>query len=356
LKKIIIDAFHAGTGRGVGNYVDNILSELDKSYSGADNIIAVVRKGNVKTDKYLNIKLIIMPPIPFPIWENVLIPILCWIIRPKILHSPCNSGPLIPIFSNRLLTLHDVIFMHNRDKVEPSKNLYQRFGRLYLKLNIKLLSRWYKYIFTVSNFSRKEIVSLFPAVSNKVVRIYEGAGSNYGSKVTKKNMNKIVLHFGSDDPRKNTLRTIKAFTRSGLAEYGYTLVVIGSVNVSDLNIRDTDFIVFKGFLDSKELARLAKKSFCLLYCSLYEGFGMPIIEFQKIGIPVITSNTTSCVEICGQGGILVDPLNIENISTALTRLHSEKGLTDTLINNGFVNSSRYSWESCVLELSKFYDQ
>jgi glycosyltransferase involved in cell wall biosynthesis len=193
---ILIDGFHAGTGRGVGNYVDNIMFQLEKSVKISKTVTVVVRRNQFsQAHNFHNVRIIMVPSFPFPIWENIVIPLFCWFLRPSILHSPCNSSPLVPIFSKRFLTLHDVIFLHGTHKVLPSKSLYQRIGRLYLKINLKILSRFYSKIFTVSDFSRNEIINELPVLPERVVRIYEGAGSDLkggGDVFRKKN---TVIHF-----------------------------------------------------------------------------------------------------------------------------------------------------------------
>jgi glycosyltransferase involved in cell wall biosynthesis len=356
---IIIDGFHAGTGRGVGNYVDNLLCQLDSLPKIAQQIIVVVRrKQRHKIPLVPNLKVLVFPSLPFPLWENILIPILCWILRPSILHSPCNSGPLVPVFTKRFLTLHDIIFMHGPDKVIPPSNLYQRIGRLYLRFNLKILCRVYDHIFTVSDFSRSEIVNLLPIDPSRVTRIYEGAGTKFQIDLKADDEKKIVLHFGSDDPRKNTIRSVEAFLGSELPKYGYKLVVVGSCNVSriasSVDIQVEKFVEFRGFVSVEDLRDLSVRSLCLLYCSTYEGFGMPIVEFQEIGVPVITSRTTSCAEICGDGGILVDPVDTASIVNALNEIHFNETLRADVIAKGKINSAKFSWEKCVVELASYY--
>lgn len=357
---ILIDGFHSGTGRGVGNYLDNILREFDQNDEVNKKIILLVRRGKDSENLTLkNIKVIRAPKFPFPIWENILIPLYCWALRPTILHSPCNSGPLLPTFTKRILTLHDVIFLHDKQKVEPSKDLYQRIGRIYLKINVRLLANFYYKILTVSDFSRHEIISELNVSPEKVFRIYEGSGSSLFTEKKKRTSEKYIIHFGSDDPRKNTLSTIAAFKKSLIALNGFRLKVVGDCNVNSikkaLNDYELNGVDFLGFISKDQLKEIANNSFCLCYCSTYEGFGMPIIEFQEIGIPVITSNKTSCKEICGEGGILVDPFSTNSITRALDSLYRSKGLKEDLVHAGYENIRRFSWKDCAQEIKMHYE-
>lgn len=359
LVMVLIDGFHAGTGRGVGNFVDNLLRQLDGLPNTSPKIcVAVRRKQLHKIPRVPNLKLYVLPSLPFPAWENILIPLLCWILRPSILHSPCNSGPLVPLFTRRFLTLHDIIFMHGRDKVKTPTSLYQRIGRCYLRLNVKILCRRYHQIFTVSDFSRSEIVEFLPVDPNRVVRIYEGAGTNFRINTRPDSEKKIVLHFGSDDPRKNTVRSVEAFMESELPKCGYKLVVMGACKraqiAAPIDLQVTGVVEFRGFTPAGELGNLLGDTLCLLYCSQYEGFGMPIVEFQEAGVPVITSNTTSCAEVCADGGVLVDPNDTRSIANALNDLHFNEDFRLDLIRKGKINANKFSWRKCAEELVTYY--
>jgi glycosyltransferase involved in cell wall biosynthesis len=145
-----------------------------------------------------------------------------------------------------------------------------------------------------------------------------------------------------------------------MARNGFKLIVIGSCDqkflineMDDSAIKNVDF---KGFVSKSELVKYANSAFCLCYCSIYEGFGMPIIEFQEIGVPVITSDTTSCSEVCGDGGILVDPMNINSITHALDSLFLDRDLYQATITAGYKNIRRFSWEKCTSELVGFYER
>ena len=115
-------------------------------------------------------------------------------------------------------------------------------------------------------------------------------------------------------------------------------------------------VKFMGFISKSNLIKLANSSFCLCYCSTYEGFGMPIIEFQEIGVPVLTSNSTSCAEVCSDGGLLVDPDNSDAISSALDTLYADTDLYRSIVAAGYKNIERFSWEKCALELIEFYEK
>ena len=93
-----------------------------------------------------------------------------------------------------------------------------------------------------------------------------------------------------------------------------------------------------------------------VYPSLYEGFGLPILEAQACGCPVITSNVSSMPEVAGESAILVDPYNVEEIASAIHKVSLDKNLRDNLIQKGFENCKRFSWQRCAEETLKVYEE
>jgi len=109
-----------------------------------------------------------------------------------------------------------------------------------------------------------------------------------------------------------------------------------------------------GFVDEKELVAICNLAYTLLLPSFYEGFGMPILEAQACGTPVITSNISSMPEVAGEGAILADPYNVDEIVEALTRINRNEELTNQLTKAGFENIKRFSWEKTAIETIDVY--
>ena len=159
----------------------------------------------------------------------------------------------------------------------------------------------------------------------------------------------IILYLGTIEPRKNIIGAIEAFNISGLKEKGYKLVIAGSrgwkCNSIFEKIKQTEEVEYIGFvdeLDKMELYRLAK---IFIYPSLYEGFGLPVLEAMSVGTPTITSNRSSLPEVVCGGAYLVDPYNLGEISRAMIDLVENTGLRNNLSEKGRVVCNRYKWES-----------
>ena len=111
-----------------------------------------------------------------------------------------------------------------------------------------------------------------------------------------------------------------------------------------------------GYVPDEELPILYNLTDIFAYPSLYEGFGLPILEAQACGCPVITSNVSSMPEVAGESAILVDPYNVEEIASAIHKVSSDKNLRDNLIQKGFENCKRFSWQRCEEETLKVYEE
>jgi glycosyltransferase involved in cell wall biosynthesis len=356
MKTILIDGFYLGRGRGVGNYIENLLNELRYLISSELRVVVVCRRDAVSNRESVpNLTLFYVPAFPFPVWENFLIPALSWFFKADKVHSPSNSSPLPPVHGRRLVTVHDTIFCHPESLVPRSRVLRQRVGRWYLRFNAYFNSGRYSKVMTVSNASKRDIASLLCVPIEKISVVYEGPGIIFNESPKLLANRRVVIHFASNDPRKNTGRCIDAFQRSGIWRYGYMLHLIGGVKLG-LRIPDAirGSVVCHQFLPLAELQRIVDEASVLLYPSLYEGFGMPIVEFQRVGVPVITSVTSACGEIAGDGAVLVDPASIEDISDGLTRLCGDSIFAESVSRRAKINAARFSWERCARAVIEEY--
>jgi len=356
MKTVLIDGFYLGRGRGVGNYIENLLNELHHLMPMDLRIVVVCRRGAaINRENFLNLKLLHAAPLPFPFWENLIIPFLSWRLGADVVHSPSNSSPLLPVHGRRLVTVHDTIFCHPQSLVPRSRILRQRVGRWYLRFNLYFNSRRYSKVLTVSNASKRDIASILRVPMGSISVVYEAPGLVFNEGPQLLINRRAVVHFASNDPRKNTARCIDAFQLSGIWRDGYVLHLVGGAKL-ELRIPDAirDSVVCHQFLPLADLQSVVGEAFVLLYPSLYEGFGMPIVEFQRIGVPVITSSTSACGEIAGEGAVLVDPESIEDICDGLTRLCNDGEFAESVSRRGKSNAARFSWERCARAVIREY--
>jgi len=277
-----------------------------------------------------------------------------------VIHFPYNWAFPVKKKRKSIITVHDVIPLTFREAQGWWMNAFK------YKPGMKRSCRLNDRIATVSEFSRQDIASKLDVPLEKITVIPNGLREvNPEDKSLEAALNKrfrlsdrFILNVGGIHERKNIPRLIKAFAKL-VKEHGYTgkLVITGSVtggsykekmkNVCKRVIRETGmtgYIEFTGFISEAELDSLFRIAHFLIYPSLYEGFGIPILEAMKVGIPVITSNTTGCAEVGGGIAMLVDPYNINDITEKMAEMVSNERLCKDIKQKGYERAQLYTWE------------
>jgi glycosyltransferase involved in cell wall biosynthesis len=160
------------------------------------------------------------------------------------------------------------------------------------------------------------------------------------------------IFVGSQSPRKNLLRLIKAFNLFKEASSSdFHLVLAGSSFWGDNALKEVweqseykDQIHFTGRLTQEDLEKVVGAAFALSFIPYYEGFGIPMVEAMAAGVPVIAANTSCLPEIAGNAALYVDPFNTQDIANGMLRLVQENGLSASLIEKGLVQAKTYSWD------------
>ena len=222
-------------------------------------------------------------------------------------------------------------------------------------------------IVTVSNATKQDIVEYYGLNPDKIFVVPNGVDcSEYAVELTEKDKTRIrekyglpekfILYFGAVRKHKNLERLLKAYAMlPGRIREEYKLVITRKENAlerlaADLKIGKN--VVFTGFIDDGDKVALYKLAEVSMFVSLYEGFGIPVIEAQAAGTPVITSNVSSLPEAAGEGAILVDPYSVENIACELERVIESSTLREQLIKMGYANAQRFSWDAAANQMAK----
>ncbi|HBV9734514.1 TPA: glycosyltransferase family 4 protein, partial [Klebsiella aerogenes] len=184
------------------------------------------------------------------------------------------------------------------------------------------------YIFTVSNFSRQRIIEWAGVTSDKVINVGNGVSEVYRPDGDFINFGfEYLLCVSNRKTHKNETGVLHAFKIADI-DKKIKLVFTGKPNASiealidRLELRER--VVFTGYLDASELPKLYRSASALVFPSFYEGFGLPVIEAQASGIPVITSATTSLGEVSGGAAILVDPCQVSEIVSGIEKVINDK--------------------------------
>jgi glycosyltransferase involved in cell wall biosynthesis len=274
-------------------------------------------------------RLIEMPGDRIGAWGRWRLPLAAWRDGADLLHCPANLCPMwMPVPT--LVTIHDLIPL-DMPSGRPGGELRQ------FEQSVKTACRRASGIVTPSSYTRDRLINEFAGdpdhitvnhwAPDRSVRLVEDAERSpvlmrYG--IDKP----FALHFGAPAPRKNTRRVIESWAMIGSkARQCYQLLIVGldgdslakaQQRVNNLGIADS--VRLRGFADEADLPTLLSAARVLLYPSLSEGFGLPILDAWQTGTAVLTSNTTSLPEVAGDGAVLVDPTDPRQIATRTLRL------------------------------------
>ncbi|MBP3552715.1 MAG: glycosyltransferase family 4 protein [Bacteroidaceae bacterium] len=306
----------------------------------------------------------------YPLWEQYGLPRALKRIKPDLLHCTSNTAPLycnVPL----VLTLHDVIFMEKRQG-KKSSSLYQQMGWYYRRWNVPRILRKCTQIITVSHFEAARISSVMNIPQEMILTVYNGfshhfkpVGRNqYADTVNKYCESPNYFFFlGNTDPKKNTLRTLKAYARylqQSRTNVCHLLIADLDESVIDAYLQEggithiKPYLRFPGYIPNTDLPAIYSGAQAFIYTSLRESFGIPILEAMACGTPVITSNTSAIPEIAGEGAILVDPTDEKAIADKMLHVAQDREYCVQQIEYGLQRVKNFSWRRTAEELLKVY--
>jgi glycosyltransferase involved in cell wall biosynthesis len=288
-----------------------------------------------------------------------------------IFHSTYHKLPSIELTCNlpRLLTVYDLIPVKYPKYVNSSLTNY--FEEIINSINIK--NDW---VSCISEYTRQEFCEYTGMSLEKVFVCQLAADKQFYPvtnfeiiKETNKNYNipenQYFLCLASHlDPRKNIPHLINSFV-SLITEHpnlDVNLVLIGTTRYKRPDIEQTlqkiaqykDRIIITGYVPDEDLSAIYSGATAFVFPSLYEGFGLPILEAMQCGTPVISSNSTSLPEVVGDAGILVDPKDQDQLCQAMLDILTDESLRENLKHKGLERAKQFSWEKCANETVEIY--
>jgi Glycosyltransferase len=301
--------------------------------------------------------IVLSPPTRHPflwfIWFELQIPRILKKFKADLFFSP--DGYLSLNTSVRqLAAIHDINFAHRPKDLPWLKAKYYNYF-------FPKFARKAKRIVTVSYYSKEDINRTYHIENDKVDVVYNGVNSAYTptsyelnteTKAKYSGGKDYFLFIGSLHPRKNICGLLRAFDgfRTSV-ESDLKLLIVGEsmfktadIEMTYEGMRYKDEVVFTGRLDNDELHKVLGASMALTFVPFFEGFGIPVIEAMNAGVPVICSNTTSLPEVGGNAVLYVDPFSLTQIKDAMIRIYQEKELRESLVEKGFVQRQKFSWD------------
>ncbi len=285
-----------------------------------------------------------------------------------VLFVPAHVVPLAHP-KNTAVTIHGLEF-------EFCPEAYSFFDRLYMRWSIRRSCRWARRIIAVSENTKKDLMQLYKVPEEKMQVIYEGISfkappANQGSTFSFPDFSsgnssrsnllgaKYLLFVGRLEERKNICGIIEAFEiLKEKYKVPHKLVLAGKFGHGEdkiknqiSKIKNKEDVIFTGYVSDEEKFELMKNADVFLFPTFYEGFGLPILEAQSVGTPVVTSNVSSMPEVVRDSAVLVDPKDASDIAEAVRKLISDEAHKNDIIEKGLMNVKRFSWEKCAKEIA-----
>ena len=316
------------TRAGTARYVTSLMDALDEagssiacrySFGGASRPTRIVRD---------------------TAWYLAVLPLLAKRDRLDVLHCPSIRAPLrsrVPLVVN----VHDLAVLRYPET-------FNRWTRSWSKLTLPRVARGARRILTGSEFTRRELTELLGVDDARVRVVPNGVGPPFTSEGPAATGD-YVLTVSTLEPRKNLARLVKGFQR---AELGLELRIAGARGWGDVEVGG-EGVRLLGQVGDTELAELYRGAACVAYVSLYEGFGLPVLEALACGAPVVTARGGACEEVAGAAAELVDPLDPDTIAEGLRRALNHRGELRAL---GLARARDFTWARTARETLAVYEE
>lgn len=289
-------------------------------------------------------------PIARILWEQIATPFVLRRLRPDLLHGMAFALP----FGWRgpaVVTIFDLSFMRYPGRLGSAR-------RLYLRLAVRSAARRARRVLAISQSGRAEIAALLDVPEVRIDVAYPGVGPDFyprpegqvdAFRAREDLPERYILHLGTLEPRKNLTVLIRAYAR--LPQRGAVKLVLAGGRgwrtepvlalIEQLGLKDD--VILPGFIPGSRLPMWYNAAQLLAYPSVYEGFGMPLVEALACGVPVVASDTTSLPEAAGPGGVLLPPGDVEAWSDTLSRLLDDPERRAELAARGREHARTFKW-------------
>jgi glycosyltransferase involved in cell wall biosynthesis len=290
--------------------------------------------------------------IPFRrLWTHLRFAAALWTDRPDLVWVPAHTLPLL-FPGSAAVTLHDLGYKHFPEAHPPNT-------RLYLDWTARYSARRAKLVLADSEATADDLTHFYGTPRSKIRVVYPGVNAPLKGDVEaarrKYNLpERYFLFMGTLQPRKNIARLVQAFAQAALPDAA--LVLAGSKGwlYDPAWTAGVDKVVIPGYVDEADKGALYAGALALVFPSLYEGFGFPVLEAMHCGTPVLCSSTSSLPELAGDAALLLDPLDTDAIADGMRKLATDTALCQSLRVKGYVQALKFSWTQAAQQaLSAF---
>jgi glycosyltransferase involved in cell wall biosynthesis len=343
---------------GYGYFLYECFSRITKRHPEHEFIFIFDRPYDKKFIFGSNVKAIVTGPsarhpVLWKLWYDVKIPAVLKKHKADVFVS-CDGFCSLTTTVPQCLVIHDLAFLHYPRFIHPSHFLFYKY---YTPRFIKKA----KQVITVSQFSKNDIILQYKTDAGKIAivpnaakPVFQPLSDSEKQKIKDKYTNgkEFFLYTGAIHPRKNLLNLVKAFSVfKRKQKSNWKLVLAGRLAwkyksfVKSLETyKYREDLMLTSYLEEKELANLTASAYALVYPSLWEGFGVPVLEAMQCGIPVITSTESAMQEIAGDAALYVKPEDHNDIAEKMMRLYKDEESRSALVKKGLQRSVDYDWD------------
>jgi glycosyltransferase involved in cell wall biosynthesis len=370
--KILIDCTQIALKKaGVGIYAHSLVRELILIRSSVQLFLLVQDDDpefNLQNEPGLTVvrvksRYARIMPLRFLI-EQIYIPFLVFKLKIDVIHSLHYSFPLLPTRAKSVVTVHDMTAY-----LMPELHLSLKIQ--YFRFFLWAASRSRHQLIFVSHSTLTDFLFFFPQANtaNYVIPLGKGPSFHPGLNpvlvgevaLRYKIRSPYILFLGTIEPRKNLPRLVGAYAQLINSYPDHRLVIAGMKGwhyealyerIDVLRLKDS--VLFVDYVDEKDKPYLIQGAEIFVYPSLYEGFGIPVLEAMACGVPTITSNLSSMPEVAGDGAILVDPKDEDGIARAMDALLQSTSLRQSLSKKALDRSAQFEWSKTARQTLEVY--
>ncbi len=352
---------------GISRYIDRTLGALEPHARG-DRFVAFVGP-DVASDakslawlQTLRTRLPTHRPLVRIAWEQLLLPLAIRQSRVKLLHSPAYVAPLA-VGARSVVTFHDLSYF-----ILPGA--FNRSNRSYLKYFSLLSARRADRLNAVSESTRRDLGRFLGVSADRVDVVYNGVDDRFRKEeheaVERFRQShglpaRFVLYLGTLEPRKNVPGLIRAYARARKMGVTEPLVLAGGRGWGDLGLEQlidelgiASMVRREGFASMEDQPLWYNAATLFAYPSLYEGFGLPVLEAMACGTPVVASNRSSLPEVLGDTGMLCDPDDDDALGQAIYMLLHDDDLRTDLSERGRIRAKSFTWDAAATATMETY--
>lgn len=332
---------------GVQRYAIELCREFKKLYG--DKIIFVCPRNVINHEVFSEFGASVIGQHTGHLWEQWDLPRYLKKQGSPLLVNLSNTAPLL--YKNKVTTIHDITFVRYPETFSKS------FVALYRSV-IPLVIKTSRHIFTVSEFSKKEISEFYHCNPTKISVVYNAVSGDFHRVVdVELSKKRYFMAVSSVKANKNFIYILDAFQKFSDNNKDIELFIIGDLKSNSFQTLNIDKylenprIKALGRVNDDELIKYYSNAIAFLFPSLYEGFGIPPLEAQACGCPAICAEASCLPEVFGNSVLYSNPHVVDSLVKAMEKIANNKDLRDKLVNDGINNVKRYSWQDSAMKFA-----